>query len=92
MFLEMKSLISRFKNVILLIPSENKEESVAILNERKGIKSGSRQDFDNRHFIDMPCNYELATIIEYTKDKTPEHISNEIINQISQKESYNRKI
>lgn len=91
MFLEMKSLISKFSNIILLIPSEDKEESVAILNERKGILSGSKKDLDNRHFVNVSCNYELATIIEYTKDKTPEQIANEIINQISKKENNNRK-
>ena len=91
MFLEMQSLISRFDNVILLIPSEDKEESIAILNERKGIESGSGRDFDNRHFVNMPCNYELATLTVYTKDKTPDQISNEIISQIKQKENSNRK-
>lgn len=91
MFLEMKSLISKFSNVILLIPSEDKEESIAILNERKGIVLGSKKDLDNRHFVNVSCNYELATIIEYTKDKTPEQIANEIINQISKKENNNRK-
>ena len=91
MFLEMQSLMSRFDNVILLMPSEDKEESIAILNERKGVESGSGQDFDNRHFVNMPCNYELATLTIYTKDKTPDQISNEIISQINQKESSNRK-
>ena len=81
MFLEMQSLISRFSNVILLMPSEDKEESIDILNERKGIEPGSSQDFDNRHFVNIPCNYELAKITEYTKDKTPEQISNEITHQ-----------
>ena len=85
MFLEMKSLISKFCNVILLIPSEDKEESLQVLNTNKGITPGSQKEVDNRHFIDMPCNYELATIIEYTKDKTPEDISNEIINKVNQK-------
>ena len=91
LFLEIKSLITKFSNVVLLMPSEDKEESVVISNERKGIKSGSIEDFDNRHFVDMPCNYELATITKYTKDKTPDQIANEIINQINQKCDNNRK-
>ena len=53
MFLEMKSLLSKYSNVVLLMPSEDKEESIAILNERKGIKSGSSEDFDNRHFVNI---------------------------------------
>ena len=37
---------------------------------------------DNRHFISAPCNEQLATIIQYTKDKTPEQISNEILDKV----------
>ena len=85
MFLEMQSLISRFSNVVLLMPSEDKEESIAILNERKGIESGSNKDIDNRHFVNMPSNYELATITEYTKDKTPEEIAEEIKKSLKNK-------
>lgn len=86
MFLEMQSLLSRFSNVTLLMPSEDKEESITILNQRKGIEAGSEKDFDNRHFVNMPCNYVLANITEYTKDKTPEQITDEIIQQINQKQ------
>lgn len=92
MFLEMKSLISKFSNVVLLMPSEDKEESITILNERKGIKSGSSEDYDNRHFVNMPCNYELATITEYTKDKLPEQIADEIIKQVNQNQMESAKI
>lgn len=82
MFLEMDNLIRRFKNVVLLIPSDDKEESLTILNQRKKIESASEREQDNRHFIYSPCNYELATITQYTKDKEPETITNEIINNI----------
>ena len=87
----MQSLMSRFDNVILLMPSEDKEESIAILRERKGIEQGGREDSINRHLIDMPCNNALATITIYTKDKTPEQVSNEIISQVKQKENDNQK-
>ncbi len=92
MFIEMQNLISRFDNVVLLLPSEDKEESLTILRERKGIKPGSREDIDNRHFIDMPCNYVLATTTIYTKDKTPEQVSDEIISQVKQKDSSNERL
>ena len=52
-----------------------------LVTATKGIEPGSSQDFDNRHFVNIPCNYELAKITEYTKDKTPEQISNEITHQ-----------
>ena len=91
LFLEMKSLLSKFSNVILLIPSADKEESLAILNARKGISPGSKEYYDNKHFVAIPCNYELATFTEYTKNKDQEQISDEIINHINQKEITTRK-
>lgn len=85
MFHEMSKLISKFANVVYMIPSENKEESMEILNNRvlqrnKNLTSQTLND--NRHFISAPCNEQLATIIQYTKDKTPEQISNEILDKV----------
>ena len=82
MLSERDTLPRSFKNVVLLIPSDDKEESLTILNQRKKIESASEREQDNRHFIYSPCNYELATITQYTKDKEPETITNEIINNI----------
>ena len=91
MFLEIQKLLKKFKNVVLLIPSTNIEESLAILNKRKGIESGSKLDYDNRHFITNHCNYDLATIIQYTKDKYPDEITNELLQRINiQMQSYNK--
>lgn len=83
MFLEIKNLISRFENVILLMPSKDKEESLVILNKRKGIEEDSHKYRDNKHFVNMPCNYELATLTIYTKDKTPNQIVDEIIAKVN---------
>ena len=86
MFYEMSKLINKFTNVVYMIPSENKEESIQILNNRilqrnKNLSSQTLKD--NRHFISMSCNEQLATIIQYTKDKTPEQISKEIFDKIT---------
>ena len=83
MFLEIKNLISRFENVILLMPSKDKEESLVILNKRKGIEEDSHKYRDNKHFVNMSCNYELATLTIYTKDKTPNQIVDEIIAKVN---------
>jgi len=37
---------------------------------------------DNKHFIFNDSNYKLATIVEYTKDKTIDDISNDLIKKI----------
>lgn len=85
MFYEMKKLIKKFKNVELILPSENVDESLKIVNERMSSRGGSgpHDAFDtNRHFIESPCNYELATDIVYTHNMTPDEIANTILTKI----------
>lgn len=65
----MQLMCAEFSNIILLLPSANKEESRQILLERRNIKPGSHKDQDNWHFITAPDNYELATHIVYEKVK-----------------------
>lgn len=83
--LKMKEICSQFKNIILLLPSENKELSRKILLERRNIKDGSHKDNDNWHFITAPNNYELATDIIYEEGKTIDEISDEIIDCVNRK-------
>ena len=75
---QMQLMCEEFSNIILLLPSEDKEESRQILIERRNIRTGSHADQDNWHFINAPNNYELATHIIYEKNKTPEDIALEI--------------
>lgn len=88
MFYEMQKLIKKFKNVELVLPSENVDESLKIVNERMSSRGrcGSHNAFDtNKHFIESPCNYELATDIVYTHNMTPDEIANVILTQIQSK-------
>lgn len=89
MFMEIKSLINKFDNVVLLMPSEDKEVSLRKLSELKGIEPNSDKYQTNKHFVEMPCNYELATITEYTNGKTPDEISTEIISHLQTKDLEN---
>ena len=119
MFDQMKRLISRFKNVVLLMPSADKEVSLRVLNQhladrlakstkqndnqsvarlalsrlltarrlrRQGesaeYKQLAREMHDNEHFVDMPCNEELATQIQYTDGWTPDQIARGILASI----------
>lgn len=76
---QMKKMCSQFKNIILLLPSKDKEKSREILAQRRKIKLGSHKDQDNWHFITAVNNYELATTILYEENKKPEDISMEIM-------------
>lgn len=83
---QMKKMCAQFKNIILLMPSKDKEKSREILAERRQIKLGSHQDQDNWHFITSPNNYELATNTLYEEDKTPEDISRKILQLVRSKQ------
>lgn len=96
MFDMMKHLMGKFRNVELLIPSENKEESLRIVNERMADRNGDGPHnafATNKHFIESPCNYELATNIVHTKGLLPEEISKIIVEQINNKnDEFHHKI
>ena len=76
-FNEVKNTLSKFKNVVLLLPSTDLEKSLKILENR------STGDYTpNRKFITSPCNRELATMTVYENNRTPGEIANEIIRNI----------
>jgi hypothetical protein len=66
-----------FKNVVLLLPSEDIEESLEILAERRGYDDSTRDL--NRHFLEHPSNRRLAKHIVFTKNKTEEMVAQEVI-------------
>jgi shikimate kinase len=77
LFARVKSALSPFPNVFLIMPSPDLKESIAILNERTGGYVSNGYDF-HENFIKSCCNYELAKHTVYTKGKTPEETCEEI--------------
>lgn len=67
-------------NVVLLLPSEDVEESLQILEKRSKVVIGSMEI--NEHFLKHRSNYDLAKYTIYTKDKTPEQTCQDILAQI----------
>ena len=86
MFEELKKNLAYFNNVVLILPSSDMTESINILNERRKIPIMSELDKDNWHFLTFKGNEELATVIVYTNNKTPEDVSNEVLELISLRE------
>ncbi len=83
-------LLKDFK-VVLLLPTENKEESIEILNsrmlERDYQEYFSQQDINvrkqlNQLFVNHLSNYLLAKDTFYTKNKSPEETCEEIIGSL----------
>ena len=81
-FARVQNALEAYKNVVLLLPSADKDESVQILNERAG-RDGPPDDFDiNEHFVRHHSNYDLAKVIAYTKGKSPEETRDEILSRV----------
>lgn len=93
MFYEMKKLISKFSNVVYIIPSEDKEESLKILNQRlkERVNYSPKKEQNNRHFLTSNCNTSLATITEYTDLKSVDEIAGEVLEQIENRKKKETK-
>ena len=77
LFARVKKTLAPFPNVILIMPSPDLEESIAILNERTNGFVSNGYDFHDE-FVRSRCNYELAKHTVYTKGKTPAETCEEI--------------
>ena len=79
-----KQALKPFKNVILLLPSPNKEYSKKVLKDRNNFDSEDTDNL-NKHFIEHLSNYELAKHVIYTDGVKPENSVIEILKRISHK-------
>ncbi|MEM7554315.1 MAG: shikimate kinase [Cyanobacteria bacterium P01_A01_bin.84] len=77
---QVQRVLNRHKYRILVLPSPDVEESLEILKERERVIINEMEI--NEYFLKHPCNYSLAKYIIYTKDKTPEQTSEELLAQI----------
>jgi len=80
-FNELKKMLSKFKNIVLLLPSVDIKKSLEIMEKRS---TGDTRD--NKKFLTSLCNRELATITIYGEGITPNDIANEIVNIIKDRE------
>lgn len=85
LFQRVKEVLSAYKNVILLLPSPDLDESIHILNERDEFLREMKPNI-NEHFVRHHSNYDLAKHTIYTKGKTPEETCEEILRLIADNE------
>lgn len=71
-------ILMPYRNIVLLLPSPDLNESVQILNERNEYVPDGNLNI-NEHFVRHPSNYDLAKFMVYTKANTPEETCNEIL-------------
>ena len=84
LFLRVKKALAPYPNVVLILPSQDAEESIRILNERtRDLVGLFGQGFNwNEYFVRHRSNYDLARFVVYTKGKAPEETCDEIISHI----------
>ena len=86
---QVEKALAPYPNVILLLPSPDPDESAALLKARlirmlnEAGKTFTDELFQlNEYFVKHPANFQLAKIVIYTKDKTPEEICDEILQSV----------
>lgn len=90
-----QKILASYQNVILILPSPNLDESLAILRQRynqdqdqdrldwlERMRQGIGFDIDE-HFLRHPSNFELAKLTVYTKNETPEQTRDKILELIN---------
>jgi shikimate kinase len=78
LFQQVYNLLAPYPHVVLLIPSPDREESIAILHSRNDYDSDGQREV-NEHLVCHHSNYDLAKHIVYTRDKDPDQICAEIL-------------
>jgi hypothetical protein len=87
-FAHAQQLLAPYRNVVLILPSPDLDESAAILRERTSqiawLNNIRRQNgFDmNERFLRHHSNFDLAKYIVYTKGKTPPETRDEILSLV----------
>jgi shikimate kinase len=76
-FSRVRELLAPYPNVILLLPSPDLDESVAILRQRCGFTRNGMPA--NRFFLIRLANGGLAKHVIYTAERTPEQTCDEIV-------------
>ncbi len=73
----MKTLLSEFSNVVLLLPCSDKNETLQFLYQRLKIQPSGWTILE--HLVNHPTHELLAKFTVYVKDKTPEQVRDEIL-------------
>lgn len=69
-----EGLMTPYRNVVLVLPCEDKEEALRVMEERRGKELGL-----NRHFLEHHSNKRLAKHVVYTQGKTAEESVQEVL-------------
>jgi shikimate kinase len=81
-FARVEKVMRPYRNIVLILPSPDRDESVRLLHERTGTEV-QPDDLDiSEHFVRHHSNYDLAKHTVYTKGKAPEETRDEILDLV----------
>ena len=89
LFQRVKQALAPFKNVVLILPTPDLDESVRILRDRERQRNINpyflnSTEFDYfSHWVKSHCNFDLAKQTIYTEGKTPEQTRDDVLRAIS---------
>lgn len=75
----LREVLAPYPNVILLLPSPDADESIALLHERQRQRSSINGVELHRYLLEHPANRTLATHTIYTQGQTPEQTRDAIL-------------
>jgi shikimate kinase len=81
-----KHVLAPYPNVILVLPSADLATSLDVLRDRQPSLREIAPDI-NEHFLTHRSNFELATFVVYTADRTPEDTCAEILQRIADRDA-----
>jgi adenylate kinase family enzyme len=76
-FDRIKHALEPYENIVYLIPSIDKEESLRFIDKRRKIEPRIRELIE--YLVSNPSNYKVAKHTVFVKDKTPEEVCNEVL-------------
>lgn len=79
LFARAQAALAPYTNIVLLLPSPDLDESVAILRQRMRLMIGGVDHL--RHLLTHPSNQELATLTVATDGRTPDEVCREILSR-----------
>lgn len=85
LFSDVKKEISKFKNVVLLLPDIDLQDCWTKINRNGKVPVGSDLSKLNWHLISSPCNTNLATITICICGRTSEEIVDEILSEVKKR-------
>jgi hypothetical protein len=87
LFARAKAALAPFEHVVLLLPCADPDRSVEILRDRSTGQGRLSWVFDGydffHHWVHDSCNRELATLVVYTDEKTPQQVADEVASALA---------